>query len=87
MPIGTISADIVRQSNAAGESPLGNLIADSQLEATKGNGAVLALMNPGGVRDNLTYASSPEAGEGDGVVTYGEAFRCSRSATSCRRSR
>ncbi len=30
-------------------------------------------MNPGGVRANLVYASSP-AGEGDGVVTYGEAF-------------
>jgi len=29
-------------------------------------------MNPGGVRSDLTYAES--AGEGDGVVTYGEAF-------------
>ena len=37
------------------------------------NGAVLALMNPGGVRADLTYASST-AGEGDGNVTYGEAF-------------
>ncbi|MEJ2852838.1 MULTISPECIES: bifunctional metallophosphatase/5'-nucleotidase [unclassified Saccharothrix] len=72
-PIGTIGADIVRAANPAGEMPLGYLIADSQLEATKGNGAVLALMNPGGVRADLTFASSP-AGEGDGVVTYGEAF-------------
>ncbi|USX49905.1 bifunctional UDP-sugar hydrolase/5'-nucleotidase [Lentzea sp. HUAS12] len=71
--VGTIAADILRAQNVAGESPLGNLIADSQLEATKGNGAVLALMNPGGVRADLTYASSP-AGEGNGVVTYGEAF-------------
>ncbi|MGI5503651.1 bifunctional metallophosphatase/5'-nucleotidase [Lentzea sp. CA-135723] len=71
--VGTISADIVRAQNPAGESPLGNLIADSQLEATKGNGAVLALMNPGGVRADLTYATSP-ANEGNGVVTYGEAF-------------
>ena len=30
-------------------------------------------MNPGGVRGGLTFASSP-AGEGDGVVTFGEAF-------------
>ena len=30
-------------------------------------------MNPGGVRADLTFASSA-AGEGDGVVTYGEAF-------------
>jgi 5'-nucleotidase len=72
-PVGTIAADIVKAQNAAGESPLGDLIADSQLEATKGNGAVLALMNPGGVRADLTYASSPE-GEGNGVVTYGEMF-------------
>ncbi|MGM1061110.1 bifunctional metallophosphatase/5'-nucleotidase [Saccharothrix sp. Mg75] len=72
-PVGTIAADVPRAQNPAGESPLGNLIADSQLAATRGNGAVLALMNPGGVRADLTYASSP-AGEGNGVVTYGEAF-------------
>jgi 5'-nucleotidase len=30
-------------------------------------------MNPGGIRADLTYAGSP-AGEGDGFVTYGEAF-------------
>ncbi|MFD1150468.1 bifunctional metallophosphatase/5'-nucleotidase [Saccharothrix hoggarensis] len=71
--IGTIAQDIVRAQNPAGESPLGYLIADSQLAATEDNGAVLALMNPGGVRADLAYASSP-AGEGDGVVTYGEAF-------------
>ncbi|KOV79402.1 bifunctional UDP-sugar hydrolase/5'-nucleotidase [Nocardia sp. NRRL S-836] len=71
--IGTISSDVLRAQNPAGESQLGNLIADGQLAATKGNGAVLALMNPGGVRADLTYKSSP-AGEGDGVVTYGEAF-------------
>ncbi|MFD5830881.1 bifunctional metallophosphatase/5'-nucleotidase [Lentzea sp. NPDC060358] len=71
--VGTISADILKVQNTAGESQLGNLIADSQLAATSANGAVLALMNPGGVRADLTYASSP-AGEGNGVVTYGEAF-------------
>ncbi|MBB5958884.1 5'-nucleotidase [Saccharothrix tamanrassetensis] len=72
-PVGSIASDILRAQNGAGESALGNLIADSQLAATTGNGAVLALMNPGGVRTDLTYASSP-AGEGNGVVTYGEAF-------------
>lgn len=70
--IGEISEDIVRAQNPAGESPLGNLIADSQLEATKGNGAVLALMNPGGVRADLTFKA--KGTEGDGVVTYEEAF-------------
>ncbi|MFI6100758.1 bifunctional metallophosphatase/5'-nucleotidase [Lentzea sp. NPDC051213] len=72
-PVGTIGSDIPRAQNPAGESPLGNLIADSQLAATAGNGAVLALMNPGGVRADLTFASSAE-GEGNGVTTYGEAF-------------
>ncbi|HEX6343371.1 bifunctional metallophosphatase/5'-nucleotidase [Umezawaea sp.] len=71
--IGTISADIPRAQAPTGESPLGNLIADSQLAATTGNGAVIALMNPGGVRADLAFPSSP-AGEGNGVVTYGEAF-------------
>ncbi|GAA3160754.1 bifunctional metallophosphatase/5'-nucleotidase [Planomonospora alba] len=73
-PIGKITADIVNTAAPSGESPLGNLIADGQLAAAKNGGnAQIALMNPGGVRASLTYASSP-AGEGDGVVTYGEAF-------------
>ena len=75
-PVGRISSDITRAPAASGENALGNLIADAQLadtdDADRG-GADLALMNPGGVRADLTFASSPE-GEGDGVVTYGEAF-------------
>ena len=71
--VGSISADIVRAAVPSGESPLGNAIADSQLAATSSAGAQIALMNPGGVRADLTYAGST-AGEGDGVVTYGEAF-------------
>ncbi len=72
-PVGTITADVVRAAVPSGESALGNLIADSQLAATSAAGAQIALMNPGGVRADLTFASSP-AGEGDGVVTYAEAF-------------
>jgi 5'-nucleotidase len=74
--IGSITADITRTTNAAGESALGDVIADAQFEATADpafGGAVVAFMNPGGIRADLTYASSP-AGEGDGNVTYGEAF-------------
>jgi 5'-nucleotidase len=72
--VGTITTDISRTAVPSGESPLGNLIADSQLESTKTSaGAQIALMNPGGVRADLTYASS-SANEGNGVVTYGEAF-------------
>jgi 5'-nucleotidase len=75
--VGAITADIprggVNGSRRDVESPLGDLIADAQLEATTVNGAVMALMNPGGVRLDLTYPSST-AGEGDGNVTYAEAF-------------
>ncbi|SFJ51608.1 bifunctional metallophosphatase/5'-nucleotidase [Amycolatopsis sacchari] len=71
--VGTITADLKAAGAASGESALGDVIADAQLEATAGNNAQIAITNPGGIRADLTYASSP-AGEGDGVVTYGEAF-------------
>jgi 5'-nucleotidase len=71
-----IAADITTGRNGAGESALGDVITDAQLAATtpvdKG-GAVVAFMNPAGIRTNLTFAGSA-AGEGDGSVTYGEAF-------------
>ena len=73
--VGVVSADITRQQNEAGESALGDVLADAHLAATRdaraGN-AVVAFMNPGGIRDNIRFASSgPEA---DGELTYGEAF-------------
>ncbi|MFF1464543.1 bifunctional metallophosphatase/5'-nucleotidase [Streptomyces sp. NPDC058330] len=74
-PQGWITADIDGRGSTAPEKPLGDLIADAQLEglapADKG-GAVVAFMNPGGIRADLVYAAS--GSEGDGVVTYGEAF-------------
>ncbi|MEV6158339.1 bifunctional metallophosphatase/5'-nucleotidase [Nonomuraea sp. NPDC052129] len=73
-PVGRITADITNTAAPSGESALGDLIADGQLAGTKtGGNAQIALMNPGGVRASLTFAGSA-AGEGDGVVTYGEAF-------------
>jgi len=73
--IGTITADILRANNTAGESALGDVIADAQLAATSspetGN-AVIAFMNPGGIRNDLLVA--PSGSEGPGQVTYGEAF-------------
>ena len=74
--IGSITADITRTANAAGESALGDVIADAQFDATDDPGfgdAVVAFMNPGGIRADLTFLSS-SAGEGDGNFTYGEAF-------------
>ncbi|MBB5934443.1 bifunctional metallophosphatase/5'-nucleotidase [Streptomyces zagrosensis] len=74
-PVGYISADIPGRGFNAYETPLGNVISDAQVEALapadKG-GAQLAFMNPGGVRSDLAHKAS--GGEGDGVVTYGEAF-------------
>jgi 5'-nucleotidase len=74
--IGSITADITRTANAAGESALGDVIADAQLweTATEAYGnAQIAFMNPGGIRADLTYAEI-SAGEAPGEVTYGEAF-------------
>ena len=65
--IGSTAAAITRVPNDAGESALGDVIADAQLEGTDDAGtgnAVAAFMNPGGIRADF------DAGE----VTYGEAF-------------
>jgi len=73
--IGSIAADITGNGISNAESALGDVIADAQLAATvpaDAGGAVVAMTNPGGIRTNLLYAQS--VGEGDGNVTYGEAF-------------
>ncbi|WP_026224320.1 bifunctional metallophosphatase/5'-nucleotidase [Methyloversatilis thermotolerans] len=69
--IGRITAAISRSQNAAGESALGDVIADAQLDATNDAGtgeAVVAFMNPGGIRADLPF-NAP-----NGDVTYGDAF-------------
>jgi 5'-nucleotidase len=74
--IGSITADIKRAASPAGESALGNLIADGQLDATNDPGfgdAVVAFMNPGGIRTDLTYTQISGT-ELPGEVTYGEMF-------------
>jgi 5'-nucleotidase len=77
--VGTVAADIKRAVNATGgedrasESAAGNMLADAQLWATESsNGAEIAFMNPGGVRQDLLYNAS--GSEGAGNVTYAEAF-------------
>jgi 2',3'-cyclic-nucleotide 2'-phosphodiesterase (5'-nucleotidase family) len=75
--LGSITGDVRRDQSAAGESALGDLIADAQLadQSTVVNGQVpvIAFMNPGGIRADLTAANSPY-GEAVGDVTYDEAF-------------
>ena len=65
--IGSTSSAITSDATPAGESALGNVIADSQLAATTPAGfgaAQIAFMNPGGIRADLDA----------GPVTYAEAF-------------
>jgi len=72
--LGTITAPVVSGANAAGEMPAGKLIADAQLAATAApqfGGAVVALMNAGGVRSSGFIAPN---GVYPHDVTYGEAF-------------
>jgi 5'-nucleotidase len=75
--IGSITAALPNAADAAGNMPAGELIADSQFAATAPatfGGAVMAFMNAGGVRNpGFTFPTSA-AGEGDGNITYGEAF-------------
>jgi 5'-nucleotidase len=75
--LGSITADITRTASPAGESALGDLIADAQVNdpsvITGGKTPVVAFMNPGGIRADLTYAKSG-AEAVDGIVRYEEAF-------------
>jgi 5'-nucleotidase len=74
--IGSTLGDLTRTGSAFGESTLGDVIADGQLVATAPaglGGAVVAFMNPGGIRGDLLM-STIAGGEAIGQVTYGEAF-------------
>jgi 5'-nucleotidase len=67
---GTITETLSRVPNEAGESVLGDIIADAQLAATRAaadGGAVIAFTNPGGIRSDI--AKKP-----DGAVTYADVF-------------
>jgi len=69
-PAGSVTATLSRQPNDAGESVLGDIIADAHLAATSdaGNGgAVIAFTNPGGIRSHIPK-------QPDGKVSYGEVF-------------
>jgi 5'-nucleotidase len=70
--VGRIGAPLVRAPAPSGESPLGQVIADAQLAATREFGAQVALMNPGGIRADL---GTRGAGAGDdGQVRYEDLF-------------
>jgi 5'-nucleotidase len=67
---GSITQTLSRTPNNAGESALGDIIADAQLAATRAagrGGAAIAFTNPGGVRTDI-------ARKEDGAVTYADLF-------------
>ena len=62
--VGSITAPLVREPNAAGESGLGDVIADAMFDAARARvpgGAAVAFWNSGGIRSDLvgTAGSSP----------------------------
>jgi 5'-nucleotidase len=65
--VGRLSAALPREPNPDGESLLGRVIADSQLEATRDSGAVVAFMNAGGIRAPLQPGK-------DGSVTFADVY-------------
>ncbi|BAW09209.1 bifunctional metallophosphatase/5'-nucleotidase [Nocardia seriolae] len=62
--IGSATAPLPAEPAPAGDSPLGDVIADSMLDAMANVRAVAAFMNPGGVRAGLT----------GGSITYEQAY-------------
>ncbi len=69
-PAGSIAETLSRTPNEAGESVLGDIVADAQLAATRADtngGAVIAFTNPGGVRSDIPRKQ-------DGAVTYADVF-------------
>lgn len=68
--LGRIGATIARDRAPSGATAMGQLVADAQLAATQApdkGGAVIALMNIGGVREALTLRPG-------GEVSYGDVF-------------
>ncbi|MEO2218873.1 bifunctional metallophosphatase/5'-nucleotidase [Chromobacterium vaccinii] len=67
--VGTLAGALTRTASAAGESTLGDVIADSQLAASgeQGTPAAVAFMNPGGIRADLVPAA-------DGSVSYKQVY-------------
>ena len=65
--VGRLAAPLPRDANADGESPLGRVMADAQLDATRGAGAVVAFMNRGGIRAPLQPAA-------DGTITFADLY-------------
>ena len=65
-PVARLAVAVVsRKLNDAGESAMGNLVADAQLAAVKDQGVQIAFMNNKGIRGNLESGS-------DNISNYGQ---------------
>jgi 5'-nucleotidase len=75
--VGAVTQPVVRRPAASGESPLGDLIADAELEAVNAAGgrADIALMNPGGIRSDIT-GEHPDGRVPRGQITFGDLATC-----------
>jgi 5'-nucleotidase len=72
--VARLNGALTRDENPAGETRIGQVVADAQLAATRAaadGGAQLALMNPGGLRAAL---SPPLDAQGQGEVRYEDLF-------------
>jgi 5'-nucleotidase len=59
--VGAVTAAIVRRGNAAGESPLGDVVSDALLDASRAaadGGAVVAFTNTGGIRADIAAGAA-----------------------------
>jgi 5'-nucleotidase len=71
--VGSIAASVTRNENAAGESALGDVVADAFLEAARnmpGGNPDVALWNPGGIRADLMA----KPGSAPTPITYYQVF-------------
>ncbi len=74
-PVGAVSATLTRAQNRAGESTIGNAVADAYLsvaQATATGGADLAFTNWGGLRADLVHTAGAGATT---PVTYADVFQ------------
>jgi 5'-nucleotidase len=66
--VGYVRGEFTQATSEAGESNLGDLVADAHLAAMREAGAQAALTNPGGLRAPIASRRN------DGAVTFGEIY-------------
>jgi len=73
-PVAAITVPVVgRETKGSGESPLGDMVADSTLFGTRAAGAQIGLMNNGGIRKDLEAGADlmTNVGQNQAVLPFG----------------